>query len=265
MFVFAGSAGFGTPPDENPEYQFSQGLKAFSDGDLAMAKSHYVKAYALEPANPNIAYNLGIVFLAQEKVGPSIAMLRRAIYLSPTFGSARKALDKAFEKTNTQTAAEALTNFEILRSYLLGRIPSAIFLFITALLFLFAGWNFIGWLGQRKRAKIDELDPPMISTTTILLVTALILSTVLSGFKLFDLTRTRAVVINSNVDLRSGPSSDHPRIAEIFEGFDVIIKREKDGWAQIEHPGGYSGWLQTSQIFNYSTNDSRFEFVEEKQ
>ena len=264
LSFFVLSSAMATPPDENPEYLFEQGLKAYSDGNLEQAKEFYANAYTLEPNNPNLAYNLAVVFMAREEIGASIAMLRRAIHLSPTFSSARKALEKAFEKTSTQTASEKLTNYEVLRFYLLGRIPAMIFFFITAILFLFAGWTFIGWLGQRKRAKIDELENPVIPTSAIVLLSCLAISLFLTGFKVFDGFQTRGSIVEKNVELHSGPSSEHPKIAELFEGFDVIIKRRKDQWVQVQHPGGYSGWLDSSKLFEYSTDSSRIQFDEEK-
>ncbi len=245
--------------EESPQFSFEKGLEQVSDQNYTDAIKFFDQALYLEPSNPDIAYNLGVAYLYEKQFGPAIAYLRYAIHLSPLFGSARNALEKAYELSNTQTASEDLTEFEVLREYLLGRWPRTVFIFLLCFSFLFSGWFLITWLGNRKKAKIDELEAPPFPPIAGALIAFFILTLVLAGLKFVDGASDRGSILPKEVDLRSGPSEDFPKIAQIFEGFDVIIKRKQKDWVQIVHPGGYSGWVPKNSLLEYSNRGSHRE------
>ena len=59
-----------------------------------------------------------------------------------------------------------------------------------------------------------------------------------------------AVVINEEVELRSGPGNAFERIATLRDGVEVTLKSRSALWVEVELPTGEVGWLRDTDIEN---------------
>lgn len=84
------------PNDENLYY--NMGMACAEGKDFPTARNYMIKALELNPelpyTAPNIAYNIGVVFLQADSRDRAQHCLKIALELSPSFSAAQKALDR---------------------------------------------------------------------------------------------------------------------------------------------------------------------------
>ena len=60
--------------------------------------------------------------------------------------------------------------------------------------------------------------------------------------------RRQGVIVEQNVDVRSGPGKENITVVTVHEGIVVQVRSESNGWYQISLPNGWSGWLPGSSV-----------------
>jgi len=58
---------------------FFEGLRALNDGDLNRAEMEFLKALELAPGRPSVLTNLSIVYTKQNKLGPALELVQKAL------------------------------------------------------------------------------------------------------------------------------------------------------------------------------------------
>ncbi|MEZ4870899.1 MAG: SH3 domain-containing protein [Bdellovibrionales bacterium] len=130
--------------------------------------------------------------------------------------------------------------------------PTDVGLALLIATLLFAGWNGIKFLGQRKKAFEEELTLPNfpipVAASFILLIALCLVLTI----KINDLTKVKGTIILNEQPLYSGPTETSASLFKLSEGFEVIIKKHQNDWTLITYPGGFTGWVPDETIFKHT-------------
>lgn len=64
------------------------------DEQQQLAVSAFTKAYELNPATPNVAYNLGLVYRDRQEFATAVSWFKRAVQANPNDQDARRLIDQ---------------------------------------------------------------------------------------------------------------------------------------------------------------------------
>lgn len=237
-----------TAAGENFEALFRKGLASYQTKDYGKAKEFFSEALKKEPGNTAAMTNYALASFQTNNKGEAIAWFRRVLAIEPERSEARNGLKYAMSKLEVKEIPHRIETYETLRQNVLSLATARMFLALTALLILAAGWTLLGWLGQRRRAiQAQEVAPPFTFSLGVLLTLA-IAGAVLTGFKLYDQTLPRGTVIGAKIEARSAPAEDAAALFDLYDGFEVVIRETKDNWVQVTYPGGLTGWIPKDRL-----------------
>lgn len=228
---------------------FAKGINAYQKGDYGQAVQNFKELTELQPQNEIAYYNWGLAEAKQENWGWSAALFRRALYLSPSFVLASRALELVLDKlphVNTHNKLQGLDSFR--SQYLRAWNWHLIFFILTSSLLL-SGVSLIKYWSKRKRALDEELPlPPFpyVGLASSLITLTFIFMASLKSLELFEV---QATLITKSSALRTGPSHEDTPLFEIFEGQELRLFKKHESWAQVQVPGGLIGWLPQSDLF----------------
>lgn len=230
------------------ETLFRQGLASYQTKDYAKAKEFFSEALKKEPGNTAAMTNFALTSFQLNDRGSAIGWFRRVLTLEPDRTEARHGLKFALSKLEVKEIPHRIETYETLRQNVLWMATTRVFLALTALLLLAAGWMLLGWLGQRRRAhRAEEVAPPFSFSLGFLLTLALG-GVILTSLKLYDETLPRGTVIGAKIEARSAPSEDAAALFDLYEGFEVVLREHKDQWVQVTYPGGLTGWIPQDRV-----------------
>lgn len=209
-------------------------------------------AWTLDPVNKYILYNWGLSAYQVEKRGLALGTWRKALFLDPGFSPARHALRFAEQELNLSYFLRNASWTERFRYQYLNYISINWLLLLSVLLLTATGWWGLGYWGQRKNALTHDLPLPKFPTLTLMSGLLLLASLSLTTWKAIDILQPRATVITANTSVYSSPHQEAPRLFQLNEGVEVILRQNTNNWTQITYPGGLSGWVQTGQLFQTS-------------
>jgi len=69
------------------------------------------------------------------------------------------------------------------------------------------------------------------------------------------LDNTKHVIVNSNrnsdqsINIRTGPGISYPVVGRAHYGVVFSLKDSSNGWIQVEHESGLSGWIKSSLLW----------------
>lgn len=255
FLVIVGNLSQASAPSDG-EGAFQEGLKLFQEQKYIDAMAEFQKSDTENPDQPVNLYNWGLAAFLSNKAGLAVGLWRRALFLSPHFNEASKALDFAQSKMSSAAflppSAGSLEKFKVglLRKMSLGNV-----LLLNFLLFVFTGWLSIRYFSKRKQKIEQEEEPPPISFISIGFAILFVASSVLLVIALDFHFENRATSIEQNVSLKTAPQDSANTVFTLLEGSEVIIEDIENDWALATYPGGMTGWIKTSQL--YQSNGSR--------
>lgn len=56
---------------------------------------------------------------------------------------------------------------------------------------------------------------------------------------------------NKKINIRSGPGTKHRIIAKAHYGVVLTTLQQKDGWVQVQHEKGVTGWVERSLVWGW--------------
>ena len=121
----------------------------------------------------------------------------------------------------------------------------------TLIVLFFFLFNLYKYLRKRKAAHFTEGEvspqPAVIMFAWGFLLVVIGLTTIC---KIYDGLMERDTITVAKVDLRSGPGETNASLAEMTEGFEVLVQDEVSGWKQVTTLDGtkmgLTGWIPTS-------------------
>ena len=190
---------------------------------------------ALGVESAAVHYNLGNGYLRARHLGQAIAAYQRALRLAPRDGDIKANLTYARGLANGQAVSEKKAfwalPFEILSVEELRWSALLIFMLTAtvALAGLFAG------LKRRKVVWWTVLGGMIVAYNV-------------AGAAMRALEETGRGVAVERVDVTFEPSSQATTYFKLFEGAEVKILREKDGWLKIERFDHKVGWVPVAAV-----------------
>lgn len=240
--VLAVTLACGTAPAQTPDSLFTRGCDLYEAGEFASALNALQAAGHGGVEDAALYYNLGNANYRLGSLGKAVANYRRARMLSPRDEDTRANLAFVRTMVGTRDTLEALGSespADIPLKWLSPREVEAIFYiayYLAALAFL----GLLFFRGPKRRASLYALV-----VFAILAVVSLTLSDhAQSRFR----DSSGAVVINEEVELRSGPGNAFERIATLRDGVEVRLKSRSAMWVEVELPTGEVGWLRETDI-----------------
>lgn len=233
--------------------EFSAGVIAFQKNQVDQARTHFYSALNDDPNQVATLFNLGLVEQRAGKNGKAIAIWRKALALSPGYYPAEKAIEWTKPKLERAAIPHDVEFWESLHDSALSVMTMEKFETLTAVLFFIFAWATLTYLGRRRRAILDEKPLPGPPIAAILAGLFFVLIGLLSLAKAFDIQDVRATVVVKKIEARALPEKDATALFDLYEGLEVIVRGSRQGWIQVNYPGGATGWVSRDAVV--TTND----------
>lgn len=228
---------------------FAQGIAAFRKNDFATARTAFRASLAKDPSQVAAWFNLGVSEQRLGNKGAAMAYLRKALALMPGFQPARDALAYTRKTLDKSDIPHDVETWESLRNTVLVSASIHQFSLLTLILFFLTAWLALIYVGQRRRARLDEKPMPafpiLASVTGALFASCLALSIC----KLIDDQDVRGTVLTKKIEARALPDTTSTTLFELYEGLEVIVQQSRQGWVQVTYPGGATGWIPRAALF----------------
>ena len=238
LLVFLPANAFLSAEGDSTEDLFFKANQLYKNGRFQDAVDGYLRLIESGVHNGHIYYNLGNAYLRLDHLGRAILFYERARLLIPRDAdlnfNLRYALDQtrdaipvsqsvirqSFFWLNDLTFSELFWSFAVLNT--------AFFSILLTRLFYRAEWTYYLFL-------------------ILLIFTAVAACS--SGLKWYELdTDDRAVILNEEVNVRSGPDPQDTVLFKIHEGTMVHHERSEDGWVLVHLSEEKRGWVQAKDL-----------------
>ncbi len=236
-------------PATSAQDLFQTGVGAFQKTDLKLARASFQEALKSDPSNPVLLFNLATVVQKDGQLGLALALWRKALAIQPDFSAAQRAISWAEAKLDRREIPHDVEFWESLRDLALIQIPLDRYLGTTAFLFLIAGWLCFRYLGQRRRAILEDRPLPNFPSAALASSLLLFVAAILSAAKLYDQSIMRGTITVKKIEARSSPDSAATALFDLYEGLEVIVRNRTEEWTQITYPGASTGWIPKSAVF----------------
>ena len=230
--------------DQSFQSLFNRANRIYEDGDFAEAGKLYKALIDQGCRCSHVYYNLGNSYLKTGNIGGAILNYRRALKLSPRDSDIRENLLLARRIVggdvirNDADWVDAV--FSGLRRVVTITELSILFLFFFILSSAILSVSF--WLGNRKNRRYAN---------RLLLISG-ILTLILGGIlieRIYDIeVREYAVAVAEETVARNGPGEHFNEVFKQQPGYEMLVIREKSGWAEIRLLNGYTGWVPETTI-----------------
>ena len=243
---------------------FEEGNRLYGDGDFEGAVEAYSRLLSVVVVDKDLFYNLGNAYYKNGELGRAVLYYERALRLSPRDRDIRENLAHVGSMLRDRQFIMEENRFKkafmwVNRNLNFGEavlLTSVLYLLFCLLLvvFIFKRSSFIGQLYRR----VSIASPGRflgLSRNQDLLLAVVVAGCLLAGSglstwrKLSDEKRqSRAVVIEREAAVFSGPARDSTLQFKIHEGTRATVRSRRLGWAQIDLPGDLTGWVIYSAI-----------------
>jgi len=223
---------------------FNQANQFYQKGEFEKAKELYQKLISSGIANSDLYYNLANSYYQLGEVGEAMLWWWRAEKLAPrdpdlryNLNLVQSQLEKKLELGSSKPGF--FFAFERIRDLANSREWGIIF---SACLWLF-------WLGLALRILLFNFRAKRFLNLLLIVILLLgIFSGLGFGFRLHREKSPYAIVMNSGVELRSGPGETFSRLALLPEGFRVLIQDCSSGYCRVKLGSGIVGWVKGKNL-----------------
>jgi len=222
--------------------------QAYTQGELDQALDLYLEAIDLGASDPSLEFNLGNTYARRGELGRAVAHYLRAQRLDP------RNRDIAH---NLRWVRSHIADLELGE----GELPLFISQFVWimraltvrewALVLVVMTWivsGFIAW-GWFRGVFTDPIRRLGLVAGALLIVVAMIFTWRWHG----EEVRDQAVVIVSEVSVRSGPKDSFPVLFKVHDGLTVFREGSQQGWVRISLGAESLGWLPAEAILPVKT------------
>lgn len=248
----------------NPASTFEQANALYEAGDYEKAAGVYQQLVSAGVENADLYYNLGNAWYKAGEIGRAIVNYERARRLAPrnddiaaNLELARSLLrDRQFVDDSHWLRRIIMwphDNLSTRETFVLGSV--FYFLLMLALLglifrrsaFVTRVYPLLSVASPGRLLGLDRTQDFILAIGVTFLLTAF--TGISAWAKVEEETgRNRAVVVQEEVAVYSGPSDDSTLQFKIHEGTEVHLAGARTKWAQVRLPGGLSGWIRTGAV-----------------
>ena len=223
---------------------YNQANQYYQKGNFERAKELYQEIISSGIINSDLYYNLGNTYYQLGELGEAMLWWWRAEKLAP------RDPDLKYNLNLVQTQLEQKLN--------LGRSSSGFFLAFKKICHLansrewgiiFSACLWLFWLGLALRILWFNFRAKRFLNLLLIVIFLLgIFSGLGFGFRLHREKSPYAIVMNSGVELRSGPGETFSRLALLPEGFRVLIQNCSSGYCRVKLGSGIVGWVKGKNL-----------------
>jgi len=217
----------------------------YSSADYTSAIDLYERALSSGFENAKIEYNLGNAYLKKNPPNLARAVLHyeRARLLDPRdediqhnlkyVNALIKGKAPVAEKSFIQRGWDALLR-NVSTGEAVGALSISYFIMVISMIIYFLSE------GSRFRRA-------MVIVGAVMICLILLEAPVAWGSWRLRV-KPRAVIIENDLSVRSGPGADNAELFKLFEGMVVELRDCRMGWRQIVIPGGLAGWTPAEKL-----------------
>lgn len=223
---------------------FAQPARWLEQGNLAYESADYPAAVALydsalqQVTDARLLYNRGNAWFKQGRTGRALADFLRASALAPNDPDIRHNIE--FCRSVRADRNLAVPNpLVALATRLLRLLDLATGRVLTGALFLLAAGAFSLLLVTRRRTWLW-----FGVAFGILSLYGLLAWLSWSA----EVSPARAVVVQPEVTLLSGPGEDYRDILIVHDGLEVTVRERRGDWVLVQAPGGEGGWTRQAAL-----------------
>ncbi|HHO76625.1 MAG TPA: hypothetical protein ENN05_09385 [Deltaproteobacteria bacterium] len=238
VFIAFSLAVIGLAQDHSAEEVFYRANQAYKQGDFTQAAQAYGQLIEMGYANGHLYYNLGNSFFRSGQEGKAILMYERAYLLMPRDAdllfNMNYVKDQRVDALQEGQGVLASTFFWLnslnLAEFYRVFVICNLLLFTALILRLFMNPS---WM------------PPLIITAAFVW-SAVAGSVAMKWYQVnFD---DRAVVLEKEMDVLSGPQEGDTVLFRLHEGTIVYEERTEDQWVLIQLSADKRGWVRAESI-----------------
>ena len=230
---------------------FENGVQFYQQKKFQEAQQEFKKAFNENPNNAAVLTDWALAEFQLGQKGWALALLRRAINLNPNFSTSKAAYDFILPQLDVKEIPHEIQFSEVVQSKL-RTFSLQNFLLVTALFLATAGWLWLRYIGRKKTALTSERPSPPFPTVAVILTLGLIFFTAISALKFQEQISARGTIVVEKQAAYSLPDEKSVALFDLFQGLEVLIQRNESDWVQVTYPGGLTGWIPKSAIFQTS-------------
>ena len=244
LILLAASSAYALQAQAHLAELFAQGNAEYQKGNYSSAERLYRQILDSRVESGPLYFNLGNACFKQKKLGEAIYSWEKAQQIMPTDREIRENLELAnlliVDRIETPSDPYPLRILKWIQALLTitqeGWLVVLLFIAANALFFIYL-------IVKNPRYSFGALVSSfVIGSLCIVVACSLFLKIYEKDY------RTKGVVIEQKVDVRSGPGIENITVFTIHEGIKVRVHEFSNGWYQISLPNGWSGWLQQDNI-----------------
>ena len=223
---------------------FQKGNQHFQAGDFEQARDAYHSIIQQGIRISKVFYNLGNCYINTGDIGRAILFYRRALKIDyrdkdilTNLDLVRKLVSSESNVVETKGFYSALINFS-------RQIGARNLVVITVVLWFLSSILFI--VGFAARVRRNKRHAYRLTLITMILT---LLSASLLGSLAYDNECVvYAVAVDDPITARSGPGEHFSAIFDQISGFEMTVKQQQEGWAEVMLSNGYTAWVPIASI-----------------
>jgi len=225
--------------DTSKIFQEANELYKSNQFSTAIEKYESIEVQGFHSAE--LYYNLGSAYFKINKLGKAILNYERALLISNVENRGDVIYNLELARKKLPDDIESLPQFFLKRwKNNLNQLATSKSWSIVALLFFWMGiGGLVVWLKGKNRL---QKKTGFISGLAVLMFSALTFLIAIDGAN-EERNSSSAVIMSSEVNLRSAPDEDSNSIFLLHEGTSVELLDQIGAWYKVKLPNGEQGWL----------------------
>ncbi|MBN2381409.1 tetratricopeptide repeat protein [bacterium] len=223
---------------------FNTANQHYEKGQYDQAITQYERIIKSDINNASIYYNLANAWFKKGNVAKAILYYEKARILEPRDRDIRQNLKYALDQTIDKIENPNASLFVTVGSSILNYLSLNEWTLVLSVLFCFICLGFILRMVLTRRLLRDLTLYALVCMLFLFIVTGSFFAVKLDAV----LYTTRGVIMVSEIEVRSGPSTSYTTLLRIHSGTRTEVLQSRQEWLQIKLENGYQGWIPGSAL-----------------